>query len=165
MALIQPSDPLRLLDIENYVCLSNKEVIGFIFELVGPVTYPLYSIQLYPEYVDKLGVTDPAKIKEALHGEEAYVVKRTLKLINNRLDELMSQKGCDASNQFDEECMEHEREFSDDEAEKEFKRKKKQSNKRKAELEEGEIEEEKFAGKKRRNPQDREKQWERRQYR
>ena len=54
MVLIEPSDPLKLFDIENMVCFGDKQVIGFVFELVGPITNPLYSIQLYPEYADKL---------------------------------------------------------------------------------------------------------------
>ena len=52
MVLIEPTDPLKLFDIENLVTLEgsssdsnvNKQVIGFIFELVGPITAPLYSI-------------------------------------------------------------------------------------------------------------------------
>ena len=54
MVLIEPSDPLKLFDIECIVCLGDKTVIGFIYELVGPITNPLYSIQLYPEYIDKI---------------------------------------------------------------------------------------------------------------
>jgi len=38
------------------------------------------------------------------------------------LDEIIAKKGCDASNMFDEEVMATEREFSDDEEEKEAKR-------------------------------------------
>ncbi len=48
MVLIEPTDPLKLFDLDNLVTLvegkNNKQVIGFIFELVGPVTDPLYSI-------------------------------------------------------------------------------------------------------------------------
>ena len=55
MVLVEPNDPLNLFDIENLVTMEGgKEVIGFIFELVGPITAPLYSIQLYPEYREKL---------------------------------------------------------------------------------------------------------------
>ena len=43
MVLIEPTDPVKLYDIENLVTL-DKEVIGFIYELVGPITAPLYSI-------------------------------------------------------------------------------------------------------------------------
>jgi hypothetical protein len=58
MVLIQPKNPLKLLDLDNYVCIQTneggrrrKQVIGFIYELVGPVTFPLYSIQMYPGFV------------------------------------------------------------------------------------------------------------------
>ncbi len=58
MVLVEPSDPLKLYDIENLVTIQDdkggRKVIGFIFELVGPITAPLYSIQLYPEYVDEV---------------------------------------------------------------------------------------------------------------
>jgi len=76
-------------------------------------------------------------MKEALHGKECFVVKRCLKLINSRLDSIMKQKGCDASNMFDEELGQDEQEFSDDDAEKEFKRLKKQ--KKRGDFEEGEL--------------------------
>ena len=42
-------------DIECQVTFKGgKRVIGFIFELVGPITSPLYSVQLYREYVDEI---------------------------------------------------------------------------------------------------------------
>ena len=50
---------------------------------------------------------------------------------------MRSQRGCDASNAFDEEVNKDEQEFSDDEAEKEFKRV--QKLRKKGLLEEGEI--------------------------
>jgi hypothetical protein len=50
------------------------------------------------------------------------VVKRTMKLINGKLEEIMKKKGCDASNMFDEELMPTEQEFSDDDEEKEAKK-------------------------------------------
>lgn len=60
----------------------------------------------------------------------------------------MAKKGCDASNIYDEEVPENEREFSDDEKEKECKKAKKAKRKHKQnnyEMEEGEIEEEKMS--------------------
>ena len=42
-------------------------------------------------------------MRESLHTERVFLVKRTLRMINNRLDEIMAKKGCDASNMFDEE--------------------------------------------------------------
>ena len=64
-------------------------------------------------------------MKRELHGKLTCVVKRTLKLINSRLNEIMKKKGCDASNMFDEEVMPTELEFSDDEEEKEAKKQRK----------------------------------------
>ena len=113
MVLIEPNDPIKLFDIENIVCFGDKNVVGFIYELVGQITDPLYSIQLYPEFVDKLHVElnqtnqTPEQLadlmKEKLHGRNTFVVKRTMKIINARLDDLLKQKGCDAGNMFDEE--------------------------------------------------------------
>ena len=147
MVLIEPNDPLKLFDIDNVVTLQDKQgskkVIGFVFELVGPITAPLYSIQLYPQFVgDLTALYSSAKqtdvvpgaprtpeivtfFKERLHGAPTCVVKRTIKMINGRIDEIMSKKGCDASNMFDEEVLPTEQEFSDDEMEKEAKRIKK----------------------------------------
>ena len=45
MALVEPTDPLKLYDIENLVTIDGgKKLIGFIYELVGPITAPLYSV-------------------------------------------------------------------------------------------------------------------------
>jgi len=63
--------------------------------------------------------------KQELHDRATSVLKRTLKLINGQLDELIQKKGCDASNMFDEEVLPTEQEFSDDEEEKEAKRQRK----------------------------------------
>jgi hypothetical protein len=57
--------------------------------------------------------------KQILHGKKTWVVKRAMRLINNELKAIMSRKGCDASNMFDEELPDHEQEFSDDEVERE----------------------------------------------
>ena len=54
-------------------------------------------------------------LRRLLHGEKTFVVKRTMKIITNQLEKLMTQKGCDASNMFDEEVEQKEMEFSDDE--------------------------------------------------
>lgn len=58
MVLVEPNNPLQLFDIENLVTIDHgkgfREVIGFVFELVGPITAPLYSIQLYPEFLEKM---------------------------------------------------------------------------------------------------------------
>lgn len=86
-------------------------------------------------------------MRESLHGIATFLVKRTLRTINNRLDDILKNKGCDASNMFDEEVQDNEKEFSDDEAEKEFKKIKKL--RKRGDFEEGEIIEAKISGKKR----------------
>lgn len=53
-----------------------------------------------------------------------FILKKSLKLINAELPNIMSKKGCDASNIYDEELSD--KEFSDDDAEKAAKRAKKQ---------------------------------------
>jgi hypothetical protein len=70
----------------------------------------------------RTGVEAEQYYREKLHGITLYVVKRTLKMINSRLDDIMSKKGCDASNMYDEELLEAEQEFSDDDLEKETKK-------------------------------------------
>ena len=75
---------------------------------------------------------------EKLHDKRTYVVKRTMKLINSRLEEIISKKGCDASNMFDEEVPLSDQEHSDDEVEKEQKRLRKLKNQGKS-LEDGEV--------------------------
>jgi hypothetical protein len=54
---------------------------------------------------------------------ETFVLKRTMKVIQTSIDELISKEGCDASNMFDEEV--NDPEFSDDEQEKLFKKQRK----------------------------------------
>lgn len=61
-----------------------------------------------------------------------------MKLIDSKLEEIMSKKGCDASNMFDEEIPVSDQEFSDDDIEKEAKNLKKMKN-RGDDIEEGEL--------------------------
>lgn len=136
MVLVEPKNPQKLFDIDNLVCLADKTVIGFIFELVGPITGPLYSVQLYPEFSEKLSQKhlseNPTQtavdfLKVNLHGRQTFLVKRTLKTIDGKMDQIMSKKGCDASNMFDEEVFETEQDFSDDEMERAVKLAKKKA--------------------------------------
>ena len=47
-----------------------------------------------------------------------FIVKRCLKVITSEIPKLISVKGCDASNVYDEEIPKLEQEYSDDELEK-----------------------------------------------
>ena len=64
--------------------------------------------------------TSKDDIREFIKDQEICIVKKSLKLINSELPNIMSKKGCDASNIYDEELSD--KDFSDDEAEKEHKR-------------------------------------------
>lgn len=135
--LIMPSDSEKLYDLDNIICLPesvdkelDKLVVGFLSDVVGPVSMPLYTIQLYQSVKERLNLAEPA---EFWKGRKVNVVTKTLKTINAKLPEIMSKKGCDASNAFDEECATletgGEAYFSDDEKEREANRKKKQKKK------------------------------------
>lgn len=67
-----------------------------------------------------------------------FLVKKCLKVITERMPDIINKKGCDASNFFDEELPEGEQEYSDDEKEKERKKAKKQAKQNKN-IEDGEI--------------------------
>lgn len=46
--LVQPSNPQQIYDLDNIVCFKNKEVIGFILDLIGHISKPVYSVRIYP---------------------------------------------------------------------------------------------------------------------
>jgi len=69
-------------------------------------------------------------MKEYLRGRDICLVKKCLKTINSELPKIMKQKGCDASNVYDEEIA-SDAEFSDDEKERAHKKAKKNKNKAK----------------------------------
>ena len=82
---------------------------------------PLYSVVLYEQFSevlkDHLGVDNTEELKEFIKGKQVSLVKKCLKTITNQIPELMSKKGCDASNVYDEEVRNADdpEYFSDDE--------------------------------------------------
>ena len=145
-----PSDQMKIYDLDNIVCLSDNEentalsklVIGFIADVVGPVSMPLYCVAFYKSFCKALAENNVTDIRQFLKDREVLLVQKCLKTINSKLPEIMRKKGCDASNIYDEEAT-SDQEFSDDEAEREAKKqrknKRRQNQKRNEELEEGEI--------------------------
>lgn len=127
--LIMPSDQMKIYDLDNIVCLSDNEentalsklVIGFIADVVGPVSMPLYCVAFYKSFGKTLAENGITDIRSFLKDREVLLVKKCLKTINSKLPEIMSRKGCDASNIYDEEAT-SDQEFSDDEAEREAKK-------------------------------------------
>ena len=57
-----PTDPEKIYDLDNIVCMSesetnnnlNKLVIGFISDVVGPVSMPLYCVSFYKNFATVL---------------------------------------------------------------------------------------------------------------
>jgi rRNA processing protein Gar1 len=86
-------------DLDNIVTTEGKEVLGFIADVVGPVSHPLYSINIYPQVLQKLGGLDQLPTK--LVGQTLCILKKALKTVDTY--QLSLKKGCDASNAYDEE--------------------------------------------------------------
>lgn len=79
------------------------------FETFGPVSRPFYSVRFNTaEEIDR----ERAKV-----GSRVFYVPSYNKSALVQVEELKKMKYTDASNAFDEEVEEHEREFSDDEEE------------------------------------------------
>lgn len=126
-------------------------MIGFISDVVGPVSMPLYSVVLYQQFTDvvieHIGDENIEELKDFIKGREVSLVKKCLKTITSQLPEIMNKKGCDASNVYDEEARNADdpEYFSDDEQERAHKALKKKNKKKLAQkragdqLEEGEI--------------------------
>lgn len=113
-------DSNEILDLDNFVCNENRELIGYIDEVVGPINEPYYTVVFYPSHKDNLE-KEELNIETLYKNKTVYFVEKTKKLVfwNN----ILNQKGCDASNMFDEEvCGKEDEEFSDDEQERAYKK-------------------------------------------
>lgn len=99
-------DPLRN---GTVLCTEDREVIGIVDELFGPVNMPHYILRR----VKKLDVKE---------GTRVFSVERTRVVLDARTRLMLQQeRGSDASNVDDEEVQN--KEFSDDETERQHKRK------------------------------------------
>jgi len=125
--LVAPKDLSTVYALDNIVCFESREVIGFLSDVVGQVSSPLYSIQIYPEALK--GEEDEQKVREAFQDKKVFLVNKCMKVVGE--GELKQGKGCDASNLYDEELGAENQEFSDDEEERRVKKMKKQNKKRK----------------------------------
>jgi len=94
-----------VLNLDNIIFDSNKIPVGYLDDVVGKIDNPFYIIKFLPTYT---GNTD-------LTGSVMSYVKEKAKYVNKQ--ELVRQKGCDASNAFDEEVDLDEEDVSDDDQE------------------------------------------------
>ncbi|KAI4200361.1 MAG: hypothetical protein LQ350_004009 [Teloschistes chrysophthalmus] len=106
----------RALETGSLLCLGDRSVIGVVAEILGQVQQPYYSVRFTnPAAIAETGISKGTPIFY-VEQHSSYVFTQNLKAL----------KGSDASNMHDEEVGDDEMEFSDDEAEAEYKRRMKQ---------------------------------------
>ncbi|MCJ1388848.1 hypothetical protein MMC18_001698 [Xylographa bjoerkii] len=102
----------KVLETGSVLCLQDRTVIGVVAETLGRVQQPLYSVRFTnATAIEQAGISKGTHIYYTAQ-HSTYVFTQTLKAF----------KGSDASNIHDEEVGDDELEFSDDEAETEYKR-------------------------------------------
>ena len=117
VVLVKAATPgeYQVLEAGSVLCKEDREVVGAVFETLGRVQEPLYSVAF----------TNAKEVEDAglVYGTKVYYVDNHSTFVFTQ--PLKTMKGTDASNIHDEEVGEDEIEFSDDEAEAEYKRQKK----------------------------------------
>ena len=115
------SGDYQVLETGSVLCLEDRNVIGAVSETLGRVQEPLYSVTFSRKAeISELEI-DIGTTIFYVEDHSTYVFTQPLK----------GTKGTDASNQHDEEPNPDEMEFSDDEAEAEYKRNLKRDRKMK----------------------------------
>ncbi|AEY95198.1 FABR138Cp [Eremothecium gossypii FDAG1] len=114
----------RVLQEGSIFCLADRTVVGPVCEVFGKLSNPFYRVTFPKDAAEKFEL-----FKNQL-GAQVFLVQPKAHWLDTF--EIKQVRGTDASNGVDEEVPEDEQEFSDDEAEAEFKRQKKLAKKRKA---------------------------------
>jgi H/ACA ribonucleoprotein complex non-core subunit NAF1 len=122
------SGEFRFLMEGSVLCFENRTPIGYLFEIFGPVSKPMYRVKFNSE-------EDLGRFKEKNKEKVYYVVPKSH---FEYTDAIKAMKGTDASNWNDEELPEEEQDFSDDEKEMESKKAKKKKRTKKENDDEGE---------------------------
>ncbi|KAG2200356.1 hypothetical protein INT47_002270 [Mucor saturninus] len=119
----RPGSEYSTLDQGSLLVYENRELMGEVFETFGPVARPYYSVRF----------NDAKEINEEFGkiGASVYYVPTYQKTQIVETEALRKIKGTDASNVYDEEVGEEEMEFSDDEKEMQFKKKRNREKKMK----------------------------------
>ena len=109
------SGEYQVLEAGSVLCLADRTVIGVVAETLGRVQQPLYSVR----FPSSSSIIENGIMRETtifyVPQHSTYVFTQALKAV----------RGSDASNLHDEEVGDDELEFSDDEAEAEYKRRQK----------------------------------------
>ncbi|KAE8355003.1 Gar1/Naf1 RNA binding region-domain-containing protein [Aspergillus coremiiformis] len=116
LIMANTSGEYQVLESGSLLCFEDRSIAGVVAETLGRVENPMYTIR-YPSAaaVEERGLSK---------GKNLYYVEQHSTFVFTQ--PLKGVKGSDASNFHDEEIAEDEVEFSDDEAEAEYKRKVKQ---------------------------------------
>jgi H/ACA ribonucleoprotein complex non-core subunit NAF1 len=122
------SGEFRFLMEGSVLCFEDRTPIGYLFEIFGPVSKPMYRVKFN-------GEEDLDRFKKRNMEKVFYVVPKSH---FEYTDAIKAMKGTDASNWNDEELPEEEQDFSDDEKEMESKKAKKKKRSKKENDDEGE---------------------------
>lgn len=109
------SGEFRVVAEGSVICLDDRTVVGAVADILGKVKQPMYSIRFNSRQDIANSQIDIGTILYYVEQHSNFVFIEPLKYL----------KGSDASNLYDEEVHDAELEFSDDEAEQEYKRNKK----------------------------------------
>ncbi|KAF9041795.1 NAF1-domain-containing protein [Hymenopellis radicata] len=107
----------KALDSDTLLVFEDRKVLGYIYETFGPTAQPYYQVKFNTSYPIDADKVKPCRPVFHVPARSHFIALR----------DLHRMRGSDASNVYDEEPADHELDFSDDEAEAEFKRNLKQS--------------------------------------
>ena len=131
------SGEYRVLESGSLLCLKDRSVVGVVAETLGRVQEPLYTIRFTnDDAIKAAGLSEPGTPVYYVQQHSTFVFTQPLKTV----------KGSDASNVNDEEVGEDEMEFSDDEAEADYKRQIKQKKQERRDARHGGISQAKSHG-------------------
>lgn len=114
--IIQSCNNFAILDLDNLLILEDRRVLGKVFDTFGPIEAPFYSV------IKKEGMAVSI-------GDGVFTISDAFSAVKTA--ELRKEKGCDASNMYDEEVDRNEIEYSEDEKEMQQKRNRKHKQKSK----------------------------------
>ncbi|KAK9312282.1 Gar1/Naf1 RNA binding region-domain-containing protein [Lipomyces starkeyi] len=118
------SGEYQVLDQDSILVFSDRSPFGRVYETLGPVQKPIYSVKFNTD-------SEASNYLSHINKEVFYVPRFSTFVFTAAIKAL---KGSDASNWNDEEVDENEQEFSDDDTEAEFKRRQKETRKRAAHI-------------------------------
>ncbi|KAJ6109138.1 hypothetical protein N7486_001372 [Penicillium sp. IBT 16267x] len=121
------SGEYQVLESGSLLCSEDRKIMGVVSETLGKVEHPLYTVMFSTAAeVQERGLVKDMPIYY-VEAHSTFVFTQPLK----------GMKGSDASNFHDEEIAEDEMEFSDDEAEADYKRQLKQKRQERKEARDG----------------------------